>query len=80
MSIIGSSVRTQGLRRDLAIVLLFFALSILFFWPVTLGGKTLLPADNVLVWDPWQSYAAQFGITTPHNSLVSDLYLENYVW
>ncbi|MBN1400461.1 MAG: oligosaccharide flippase family protein [Anaerolineae bacterium] len=51
-----------------------------FFWPVTLGGKTLLPADNVFQWEPWRSYAEQVGIGTPHNALLSDLYLENYAW
>ena len=76
----GRSVRNRGLRQDLAIILVFLILPILFFWPVTLGGKTMLPADNVFVWEPWQSYAQELGITTPHNHLLSDLYLENYVW
>ena len=70
----------RGLRKDLAIILILFVLPILFFWSVTLGGKTLLPADNAFAWEPWKSYAGQAGVGVPHNSLLSDLYLENYAW
>ena len=70
----------RGLSKDLAIVLALFVLSLLFFWPVTLGGKTLLPADNAFTWEPWRTYAAEVGVSTPHNALLSDLYLENYAW
>lgn len=73
-------MRIKGLRRDLAIVLGLLLLSLLFFWPVTLGGKTLLPADNAFAWEPWRSYAQEAGVSVPHNGLLSDLYLENYVW
>lgn len=73
-------MRNRDLRRELAVVLGLLALSILFFWPVTLGGKTLLPADNAFAWEPWRSYAQEAGVSVPHNGLLSDLYLENYVW
>jgi O-antigen/teichoic acid export membrane protein len=73
-------VRDRGRRADLLIVLSYLILAVAFFGPVTLGGKTILPADNAFAWQPWQSYAAQVGVTVPHNGLVSDLYLENYVW
>ncbi len=66
--------------QDLCIALGFFALSFLFFWPVTLGGKTLLPLDNLFASQPWKLYAADFGVTVPHNGLLGDLILENYVW
>ncbi|MFP3897384.1 MAG: oligosaccharide flippase family protein [Anaerolineales bacterium] len=67
-------------RKDLGILLVLLVLAILFFWPVTLGGKTMLPADNVFAWEPWKSHAQEAGITTPHNRLLSDLYLQNYAW
>jgi O-antigen/teichoic acid export membrane protein len=70
----------KGLHQDLAIILALLFLSILFWWPVTVGGKTLLPADKVFTWAPWNSYAQEAGITVPHNGLLDDLYLENYVW
>ena len=31
------------------------ALPLLFFAPVTLGGKTLIPADNLYQYEPWRS-------------------------
>ncbi|UCC61804.1 MAG: YfhO family protein, partial [Anaerolineae bacterium] len=55
-------------------------LALILFWPQTFGGKTLLPADNLFQWEPWQSFAAEQGVAQPHNSLLSDLVLENYVW
>jgi len=73
-------VHQQEWRKDLLIALGLLGLAVLFFWPVTLGGKTLLPADNVFAWEPWKSYAQQAGVKVPHNSLLSDLYLENYAW
>ncbi len=73
-------MRHRGLTADLAIILVLLILSILFFAPVTCGGKTMLPADNVFAWEPWASYAAEAGVSVAHNSLLSDLYLENYAW
>ncbi|MBC7256133.1 MAG: hypothetical protein H5T66_08545, partial [Chloroflexi bacterium] len=55
-------------------------LAFAFFGKVTLGGETLLPADNVFAWAPWRAYATQAGVQGPHNALLSDLYLENYAW
>lgn len=73
-------MRRKGLKQDLAVILALLAVSIAFFWPVTVGGKTLLPADNVFVWEPWASHALEAGVETPHNELLSDLYLQNYAW
>ena len=64
----------------LIIVVGLFGLTVLFFWPVIFGGKTLLPADNLFTFEPWHSFADEFGISVPHNDLLSDLILENYVW
>jgi O-antigen/teichoic acid export membrane protein len=64
----------------LIVVVGLFSLIVLFFWPVIFGGKTLLPADNLFTFEPWRSFADQFGISVPHNELLSDLILENYVW
>jgi len=57
-----------------------FSLTVLFFWPVIFGGRTLLPADNLFTFEPWRSFADEVGISVPHNDLLSDLILENYVW
>jgi O-antigen/teichoic acid export membrane protein len=64
-----------------ACVLLLLPLAL--FAPVTLGRRTLLPADNLLAMEPWRSAAAQFGAAeppVPHNKLLDDLVLENYPW
>lgn len=67
-------------RSDLVILLFFPLLAILFLWPVTLGGQTLIPADNLFAFPPWSAFATQFNTTVPHNELLSDLLLENYAW
>jgi O-antigen/teichoic acid export membrane protein len=67
-------------RADLLILAVLFLLPLLLFWPVTLGGKTLLPVDNVYQWQPWKAAAEQFNAQIPQNQLVSDLILENYAW
>ncbi len=66
---------------DAAILIVLFALPLAFFWQVTLGGKTLIPADNLYQYPPFSAYRADQGVPeVPHNMLVSDLLLENYQW
>lgn len=65
---------------DLLILAGLLALPLLLYWSVVFGGRTLLPADNLFTFEPWRSFAGQFGVGTPHNGLLSDLILENYVW
>jgi hypothetical protein len=71
------------LRRygpDLAILAGFLILPFLLYASVTLGNRTMLPVDNLFQWAPWQGYAAEFGAVVPHNNLLTDLIIENYVW
>jgi O-antigen/teichoic acid export membrane protein len=65
---------------DLAIVLFLLALPLILFWPVTVGGRTLVPFDNLFTFQPWQTFADTVGVGVPHNELLSDLLLENYAW
>ena len=65
---------------DAACIVLLLLLPLMLFAPVTLGGYTLLPADNLFAWQPFKSAAAAFGIVVPQNELLSDLILENYPW
>ncbi len=67
-------------RADLLILALLFVLPLMLFWSVTVGGRTLLPADNLFQFQPWQAAADQFGAQVPQNQLLSDLVLENYAW
>ena len=67
-------------RQDALIALLFLILPLLLLGPVSLGPRTLLPVDNLFVGEPWASFADELGVGRPHNALLSDLILENYVW
>ncbi|MEJ2210692.1 MAG: hypothetical protein P8129_16865, partial [Anaerolineae bacterium] len=74
-------MRSRKWLLDLGALLLLLLLPLLFLWPVTLGSRTLLPADNVYQWQPYQAFAAEQGVPLPpHNELLSDLVLENLVW
>ena len=57
-----------------------FLLPLILFAPVTLGSRTLLPADNLFAFEPYRSAAAELDVGKPHNALLSDLILENYAW
>ena len=70
----------KRLLLNLTIAIGLLLLLVVFFWPVLLGGRTLLPLDNLFAYPPWRSFAAQFETAIPHNDLLSDLILENYVW
>ncbi|GAB4575019.1 MAG: hypothetical protein Kow0077_24490 [Anaerolineae bacterium] len=66
---------------DGAIILLLLLLPLVFFAPVTLGNQTLLPVDNLFQWEPFRTYREVVSAPeVPHNALLSDLILENYVW
>lgn len=70
--------RVEG--RDALIALVLFLLPLLMLAPVTVGPRTLLPADNLFAGPPWSAHADELGVDQPHNALLSDLILENYVW
>jgi len=65
--------------RHLAFAGGFCLLLLLFYWPVTAGNRTMLPADALYLHQPWRSFAPE-GFAAPHNSLITDLVFENYVW
>ncbi|MBW4437945.1 MAG: oligosaccharide flippase family protein [Pleurocapsa minor GSE-CHR-MK-17-07R] len=75
----------QQRGRDFAVLALLFLLPLIAFWPQTLGGKTLLPAENLYQYEPYAAYreatgAAQPPPEIPHNHLLSDLVLQNVQW
>ncbi len=69
-------------RYSLDIILLFALLLPLLalFWPQTFGGKTLLPAENLFLDEPFRTYREALDIPQPHNALLSDLVLQNMQW
>ncbi|MCB9421426.1 MAG: hypothetical protein H6667_16605 [Ardenticatenaceae bacterium] len=72
--------RLESWKREFLIVVGFLLLPLLLYAPVTLGGKTMIPVDNLFQWQPWASSAEQLGVATPQNSLLTDLVIENYAW
>ncbi|MFN8378879.1 MAG: oligosaccharide flippase family protein [Anaerolineae bacterium] len=53
----------------------------MLFAPQTVGGRTLLPAENLYQYEPYATYRAEAGAPeVPHNHLLSDLVLQNMQW
>ncbi|MCA9961101.1 MAG: hypothetical protein KC443_18805, partial [Anaerolineales bacterium] len=69
-----------SLRKDILMVAGFLFLPLLLLGSVTLGNQTMLPVDNLFQWQPWQSAAAELGVTQPQNGLLTDLLIENFAW
>jgi O-antigen/teichoic acid export membrane protein len=68
-------------RADLALIGLFFLLPLILFWQQTVGGKTLLPTENLYQYEPFATYREVVKAPEiPHNALLSDLILQNYQW
>jgi len=66
---------------DLSLIGLFFLLPLILFWSQTIGGKTLLPTENLYQYEPYATYRAVVSAPEiPHNHLISDLVLQNYQW
>ena len=72
--------RLRHYQADILIILGFLLLPLLLYGSVTLGNKTMLPADNLFQWAPWQQTATEFDAQVPQNHLITDLVIENYVW
>lgn len=72
--------RLRALRPDVLIALAYLILPLLFYGSVTVGSRTMLPADNRFQWPPWQAAAAELGVSVPHNALIGDLIIQNYAW
>ncbi|MGC9349232.1 MAG: hypothetical protein ACP5JG_13910, partial [Anaerolineae bacterium] len=66
--------------RDLIPLGLLFLFPLVLFAPVTLGGRTLLPADALYLFQPFRAAAEAIGVDDVQNPLLSDLILENYPW
>lgn len=73
----------QRLRRalpDVLIILFLLIVPLVFFFQQTIGGRTLVPTENLFQFEPYRSLAAEYGVGQPHNMLYSDLVLENVEW
>ena len=65
---------------ELLTILAYLILPLMLYAGVTIGSRTMLPADNLYQWPPWQAAAIEKGVSTPHNALISDLVIQNYAW
>ena len=74
--------RLRAYQWDLLIILSFLILPLLLFGGVSLGSKTMLPADALYQWPPWSATADQLpeSVSPPQNALITDLLIQNYAW
>jgi O-antigen/teichoic acid export membrane protein len=72
--------RLRVSRWDFLIAIGYFLLPFLLYAGVTFGSKTMLPADNLFQWPPWNAAAGEFEALPPHNGLIGDLIIQNYAW
>ena len=72
------------LRRflpDLTLILFLALLPLVMFHQQTLGGRTLLPTENLYQYPPHSAYRQVVQAPDiPHNHLLSDMVLQNYQW
>ncbi len=74
-------MRLKQLTREFPILALFFLLPLILFWNQTIGGKTLIPTENIYQFEPYATYQEVVRApTVPHNHLLDDLILQNYQW
>jgi hypothetical protein len=71
--------RRRELKRDLLACGLIFGLVLAFLWPVTLGGKLLLPADMLMVMQPWKAHARDLGFQRVQQPFL-DAIQQHYPW
>jgi O-antigen/teichoic acid export membrane protein len=66
---------------DFAILALLFLLPLVMFWQQTVGGRTMLPTENLYQYEPYAAYREVVKAPEiPHNALLSDLVLQNMQW
>ncbi|MCY3831578.1 MAG: oligosaccharide flippase family protein [Chloroflexi bacterium] len=66
---------------DLALILILLLAPLLMFHRQTLGGRTLLPAENLFQDLPYSAYReVARAPAIPHNVLLSDMVLQNLQW
>jgi len=73
-------VKRCRLPEPLLVLALFFVLAAAFFARALFTGAVLLPLDDLFLYPPWRSYAAEFGVVVPNNHLIADTILQNYSW
>ncbi len=67
-------------KKGVGTAVFFLLLPMLLYWQVTVGNQTMIPADNLFQWAPWESAVSQFHAEIPQNPLIGDLVIQNYAW
>ena len=67
-------------RADFLIALGYLVLPLLLYGSVTIGSRTMIPADVLFQWAPWNAAAAESDALPPHNALIGDLAIQNTPW
>ena len=70
----------RAYRADFLIAVGYLILPLLLYGSVTLGPRTMIPADVLFQWSPWNAAAAEFNALPPHNALIADLAIQNTPW
>ncbi|MFZ4828398.1 MAG: oligosaccharide flippase family protein [Phototrophicaceae bacterium] len=69
------------LLRETLLALILLICPLILFWQQTLGGRTLLPTENLYQFEPYATYQEVVNApSVPYNALVSDLVLQNLQW
>lgn len=72
--------RFRNFTPDLLVFLWLFLAPLIMFWGQTIGGGTLLPAENLYQYAPYAGYVDELNVPPPHNALLSDMVLQNLQW
>lgn len=65
--------------RDLAGMGLIALLVLILLWPVTFGGRLLLPADMLMVMQPWKAHAQEVGFDRVQTPFLDSIQ-QHYPW
>src|SRR6476661_566788 len=76
----GAPQKRFGRLSALLVALFFALLAAVFLARALFGGGVLLPLDDLFLYPPWRSHAAELGVAVPNNHLIADTILQNYSW
>ena len=76
----GSMISREALKREAPPLALLAVLSVVVLWPQCLGGRVLLPADLLLVMEPWRHHSRQFPEFTRVGNPMLDAIQQTFPW
>ena len=73
-------ISREALKREAPPLALLAVLSVVVLWPQCLGGRVLLPADLLLVMEPWRHHSRQFPEFTRVGNPMLDAIQQTFPW